>query len=166
MNETPDDLVCMYASDDLNHRKRPAPFGGPRTPRCATCQRSWKRAARLKARATRIVRIYKVTPDEAAAILEVQGGRCPICLRATGASKALAIEHDHSHCGVCYGPQSCGAIESIRGRVCGPCNSMLAHARDDAQMFMRAARYLLDPPGPKVLHRMRNQEPPASVQSP
>jgi hypothetical protein len=38
----------------------------------------------------------------------------------------------------------------VRGLLCGPCNGMLAHARDDPEMFRRAMRYLSQWPATSI----------------
>jgi hypothetical protein len=113
---------------------RPAVHPGPR---CATHHRQEQRRKRLAASGRHVQRTYGLTPDEYTRLYEAQGRRCAICRRATGATKRLAVDHDH---GCCPGPTSCG--KCVRGLVCGPCNDVLAHARDDADYFRRAIRYL------------------------
>lgn len=90
-------------------------------------------------------RVYGVGPARYAAIYVAQGGRCAGCQRATGATKRLAVDHDHA---CCPGPTSCGAC--VRGLLCGPCNQLLGHFRDDPQTFLRLANYLINPPAKKV----------------
>lgn len=115
-------------------RLRPAPFRGPR---CATHHRAETRRQRLAAAGRYVQRTYALTAEEYTRLYELQGRRCAICRRATGATKRLAVDHDH---GCCPGPTSCG--KCVRGLVCGPCNDVLAHARDDVAFFHRAAQYL------------------------
>jgi len=117
---------------------RPAPHPGPR---CATCHRIETRRKRLAAAGRHVARTYGLTPEEYLRLFEHQGRRCAICRRATGATKRLAVDHDHS---CCPGPTSCG--HCVRGLVCGPCNDVLAHARDDVAFFARARQYLREWP--------------------
>lgn len=117
---------------------RPLPHPGPR---CATCHRTVKRERRLTAAGQRVQRTYGLTPAEYDKLFEAQGRRCAICRRATGATKRLAVDHDHQ---CCPGPTSCGGC--VRGLLCGPCNDVLAHARDQVDYFHRAARYLREWP--------------------
>jgi hypothetical protein len=70
-------------------------------------------------------------------IYEHQEGRCFICRRATGATRRLAVDHDHEH-------------GWVRGLLCKPCNRMLGHARDDVQFFARAIAYLESPPAQEL----------------
>jgi hypothetical protein len=85
----------------------------------------------------RVERVYGLTPEEYARLYEHQGRRCAICRRATGATKRLAVDHDH---GCCPGPSSCGRC--VRGLLCSVCNDLMGHARDDPAFFHRAVDYL------------------------
>jgi hypothetical protein len=81
---------------------------------------------------------YDVSRGFYASLREVQSGTCAICQRATGKAKRLAVDHNHR-------------TGDVRGLLCGPCNSLLAHCRDDVEMLRRAARYLLEPPAAALL---------------
>lgn len=117
---------------------RPAPHPGPR---CATHWRIEKRRRRMAAAGRYVERTYGLTAAEYDRLYEHQGRRCAICRRATGATKRLAVDHDHT---CCPGPTSCGRC--VRGLLCGPCNDELAHARDSVDHFHRAIRYLREWP--------------------
>jgi hypothetical protein len=117
---------------------RPTPHPGPR---CVTHHRAELRRRRDAAHGRRTQATYSLTPEEYRKLYEAQGRRCAICRRATGATKRLAVDHDHT---CCPGPVSCGGC--VRGLLCGPCNSMLSHARDSVDLFHRAAQYLRDWP--------------------
>jgi hypothetical protein len=125
-------------------RIRPAPFPGPR---CYLHHKAEERRRRMAAAAGRRQRTYGLTDEEYRRLLEVQGGRCAVCRRAKGnpngdkGKRHLAVDHDHS---CCAGPTSCGRC--VRGLLCGPCNDQMAHARDDPEHFLRAARYLREWP--------------------
>lgn len=107
--------------------------------RCKPCYRKQQHASRVK-------RQYNITADAYEAIKAHQGGTCAICLVATGRSKALAIDHDHS---CCPDKSSCGSC--VRGLLCTRCNQMLGHGRDEPEFFLRAAEYLQNPPA-RELH--------------
>lgn len=115
---------------------KPVPAG-----RCATHYRAERERRRNDAHHRRTQTVYGLSPGEYDELKEFQGGKCAICQRATGKTKRLAIDHDHD---CCPGKVSCG--QCVRGALCAPCNSMLAHARDDPEMFKRAWAYLLCPP--------------------
>lgn len=78
-------------------------------------------------------RVYGLTPTDQERLSKHQNGRCAICQRATGRSKALSVDH-------------CHRTGLARGYLCTTCNRMLGHLRDDAGAFMRAAQYLLNSP--------------------
>lgn len=123
-------------------RPRPAPFKGPR---CRTCHRVKVKAAKAAAAERRIQRVYGLAPGQYDRIKEHQGGVCALCLRATGASKRLATDHDHA---CCSGPTSCG--DCVRGVLCSVCNRLLGHAHDDPEFFRRCIAYLEDPPAKQL----------------
>ena len=58
-----------------------------------------------------------------------QGGVCAICRRATGASKRLAVDHDHE-------------TGRVRGLLCSVCNKLVGYFRDSPEAFRRGADYL------------------------
>jgi len=95
------------------------------------------RARRLSRSVRHVQSTYTLTEDQYNALYKSQGGRCALCRRATGASKRLAVDHDHA---CCPGPRSCGRC--VRGLVCSTCNDVLAHFRDDPVAFERGAAYL------------------------
>lgn len=123
---------------------RPAPHPGPR---CATHHRAELRRLRMAKAGRRVAQAYSLSPEDYQRLYEAQGRRCAICRRAGGVTtrpdrqRRLAVDHDHS---CCPGPTSCGRC--VRGLLCAPCNSMLAHARDDPELFRRAIRYLREFP--------------------
>jgi hypothetical protein len=82
----------------------------------------------------RVQNTYGLEKGEYAQLYEFQGGRCALCRRATGASKRLAVDHDH-------------ATGAVRGLCCGVCNKwILGHARDSIEYFRRCIRYLTTTP--------------------
>lgn len=115
--------------------KRPAPEEGPR---CATHWRQEKKRRSKASHEKRVQKVYGMSDGDYDKLYAFQGGRCAICRRATGASKRLAVDHDHK-------------TELVRGLCCSVCNSMLAHSRDDPEFFERAKNYLLEPPARMLL---------------
>lgn len=106
-------------------------------PRCYTHWHIELRRRRMAAAGRRVENVYGITPEQYDTIKAVQGGRCAICQKATGESKRLAVDHDHT---CCPGSTSCGRC--VRGLLCGPCNDLLGHAHDDPAFFYRAIDYL------------------------
>lgn len=124
------------AHDQVTHRPRPlvADSGS----RCATHWREERKRRRAAAHEKRVQNVYGLKPGEYAKLYDAQLGTCAICLRATGATRRLSVDHDH-------------ATGEVRGLLCRPCNDMLGHARDSDMFFYRAANYLQRPPAKGVL---------------
>jgi hypothetical protein len=97
-----------------------------------------KADASTKAHRARVAKVYGIQPDDYDRLYVAQEGRCAICRRATGKTRRLAVDHDH-------------ATGKVRGLLCRVCNSMLGHARDDIEFFVRAVHYLTFPPAESVL---------------
>lgn len=116
---------------------RPAPHPGPR---CATHHREARARATVAAHARRVEQTYNISIDLYWAMYDAQGRTCAICQRATGATRRLAVDHDHACCPT---TPTCGRC--VRGLLCKPCNRMLGHLRDDPKAFSRAAIYLIYP---------------------
>lgn len=136
----------MNACKDCGSTTRKLNQEGPRTWRCASCQRAAKKARSAASHARRLGATYNLTPEEYKALYEAQGGVCYVCQRATGRSKRLAVDHDHR---CCSGSVSCGRC--VRALVCGPCNSAVAHFRDDVATLQRAITLVVEHPAQQVL---------------
>ncbi len=100
---------------------------GPK--RCVTHNQAFVRSQRKKARARSIERTYDISAEDAYELLLLQGGRCWLCQRATGATKSLAVDHDH-------------VTNEVRGRLCGPCNQFIGRLGDDPEAAQRLVGYL------------------------
>lgn len=87
--------------------------------------------------AAHLVKTYGITAEEYRELKVYQGGVCAICLRANGARRRLAVDHDHKS-------------GRVRGLLCRPCNRMLGHARDAEAFFIRAAVYLSRTPASEL----------------
>lgn len=138
--------------DNERYRDKPCKdCGGKKGPayalqlRCLACTRRRKKAVRKAAHSRRVQQVYGITGEEYDALYEAQGGLCAICRRARGLTRALAVDHDHER------EKREGSRASVRGLLCGPCNDMLAHARDLIEVFERAIEYLRNPPAWAVL---------------
>ncbi|WP_081654940.1 endonuclease VII domain-containing protein [Amycolatopsis orientalis] len=134
---------CKDCAAEGSPLTRPADYPGPR---CYTHHKAVKKARRERAQAQRIERVYSITEDQYQELYRAQGGACAICQRATGKTKRLAVDHDHS---CCPGPVSCG--KCVRGLLCTPCNKgVLGHLRDSPDALRRAAEYIDNPPARRV----------------
>jgi hypothetical protein len=111
-------------------------------PRCASCHRDRKKATKAAAHGRWILKTYGITSEQYEALYEEQGGVCYICQRATGKIRRLAVDHDH-------------VTGYVRGLLCKPCNSILAHLRDDEDAAYRIGDYLVDPPAFKVIGKVK-----------
>jgi Recombination endonuclease VII len=87
----------------------------------------------------RLKREYGLTPDDYWALYEAQGRKCAIArCHATGKTRRLSVEHDHSS-------------GYIRGLACSTHNSWFGRAGDDPAVFESAASYLRTPPAFAVI---------------
>ena len=131
--------VCKDCIDEgiTTYRK---PVEGAARNRCTTHQRNRRATTRVSAHA-RLCARYGITEEEYQAIKASQGGKCFICQKATGARKALAIDHDHA---LGY------TREAVRAVLCGPCNKMIGYL--DVMALARAIVVLQDHPAQKVLN--------------
>ena len=87
--------------------------------------------------------MYGITSEQYWAMYEAQGGCCYICQKATGKTKALAVDHDHN-CTEGHDPAH-GCPKCVRGLLCSTCNHVVI-GRYSAEALRRAAYYLDNPP--------------------
>jgi Recombination endonuclease VII len=124
--------------------RRPAPHPGPR---CATHHRDWSKRNKDLAHGRRVENGYGITVAQYWELYAAQGGRCFVCRKATGATKRLAVEHEHGLCD--DHPLENGCPRCIRALTCGRCNRLVAFL--DVEALCRAITLLTDPPARKVL---------------
>lgn len=133
--EEPIDLAWDLDHPEPKLPKRPAPWPGPR---CTTCHRAKGKVNKLRAHARRTENNFGIPAELYWALYEFQGGKCAILrCRATGKTKALAVDHDHK---CCPGRTSCG--KCVRGLLCGPHNEQFGRNGDDPAVFRDMADYL------------------------
>lgn len=116
-------------------------------PRCKPCKKlyqvnyyqsrkqrepGWEKKQSRKATLAR----YGLTPEEYDDLLIAQDGRCAICKRRPGSTNGvdrhnLVVDHDH-------------AAGTTRALLCDFCNRGLGIFRDDPELLMAAAAYLLE----------------------
>lgn len=130
---------CIDCVVEFPNSKRPAPYPGPR---CASHDRAKKRNRRLAAAVRRIEKTYGLTAEEYDALYAYQDGKCALCRRATGATKRLAVDHDHRQAVLDGHPHDTGCSSCVRGLLCSVCNDLVAHARDEAAFGQRLYAYL------------------------
>ena len=93
-----------------------APTVGRR--RCRECTRRWT--------SYRHKRLYGITPEHFATLIEQQENRCAICRTIPD---RFHLDHDHR-------------TEIVRGLLCGQCNRALGLFGDDPQVLAAAIDYL------------------------
>ena len=121
---------CLADPEHATKRPRKLATGPGEPKRCATHLRAFKAAQRRTRRASHVERTYDISAKDAGELLVYQGGRCWICGKADGTTKALAVDHDH-------------ATDWPRGRLCGPDNIVVGRIRDDPRKAERLLRYLV-----------------------
>ncbi len=90
-----------------------------------------------------LMRKYKMTLEQYDELFEAQSGLCAACGEAetaktpSGATKRLAVDHDHN---CCPGQETCG--ECVRGLLCFRCNSVLGRVNENAQTLLRLVGYI------------------------
>ncbi len=76
---------------------------------------------------------YGITIEQYNELVEVQGGRCAICNKlpkgTNHTTRRLAVDHDH-------------ATSTVRGLLCGPCNTTIGMIEDSPGLLDRMRRYL------------------------
>lgn len=128
-------MTCKDCMAEGIATSRSSPYPGPR---CATHHREVTRVRRARAHDQRVGRVFGLAEGDYERLYAHQGGLCAGCRRATGATKRLAVDHHHT-------------TGEVRGLLCGPCNRMVGHFRDDPATFLRLADYLVNPPARAVL---------------
>lgn len=110
--------------------------------KCKECDREYQRArykknGRARPRDKKAEqeyhrkRVYGITPEQYAAMIERSGGLCEICGRVPSevSGKGACVDHCHDS----------GAV---RGILCHPCNVALGNFRDDPEVLRAAIGYL------------------------
>ena len=126
----PECIDCRKEFDGTPTRPRKIVTADGEPKRCTSHLRKFTTRQRQLARGSHVERTYDISAPDAGALLAYQGGRCWICRKATGASKVLAVEHDH-------------ADNWVRGRLCSTCNQFITRQLgDDPNAALRLVQYL------------------------
>jgi hypothetical protein len=132
-------VAVKLACTDCSSTTRKLTQVSPKVLLCATCTRERKKARRLAGRARRQQKVFGMTLEEEALLIEFQGGGC-ICAEWTGYngnSRSLSTDHDHTS-GV------------VRGKLCKHCNDLLGRIKDNPEYFRRMIAYLANPPAVRL----------------
>lgn len=103
-------------------------------------QRSYYRnqtANQIRSKEYRLSR-FGLTPAQYAEMLQTQGGVCPVCSLPPLPDQRLAVDHDHA---CCDGDFSCGLC--VRGLLHSACNRAIGILKDDPNVLLAAAAYLI-----------------------
>lgn len=116
-------------------------------PLCKACQNATKAKSEAKnpeyRRNYMLVYNYGITSEKFDEMLAEQDGRCAICGTDDPGDKEWCVDHDHS---CCPGEKTCGGC--LRKILCNRCNLILGFARDDADLLLAGAAYLVIHTGP------------------
>lgn len=121
------DCILEFGVKLASTRPRTTFYPGPR---CTTHHRDFIKARKQRTHELMVTKTYGIEAGEYEKRYKAQGGTCAICQRATGATKRLAVDHNHR-------------TGSVRGLLCGPCNQFVGRLRDSPEAFLRAHKYLL-----------------------
>lgn len=91
-----------------------------------------KETIAVTSKKSRLKKLYGLTLDDLARMLEGQDGKCLICGRRLGDIKRTYVDHDH-------------ATGAIRGLLCLHCNTGLGNFQDSPDILRKAAEYLYNP---------------------
>lgn len=108
----------------------------------------------MRNRERRVAAIYSLPPEVYKALLDAcpkNDKGAPLCMTCHK-YKARAVDHDHK---CCKGKTSCG--KCVRGLLCGNCNTILGRQRDDAEVFLRQAEYLKNPPAQAIIAQLKGE---------
>ncbi len=105
-------------------------------------EKSRYRAQVVETRERHLIRKYGVTLDDYQRMLTVQDGRCAICKCEEHTQHYRVFHVDHCH-----------ATGRVRGLLCGGCNHILGHLKDDANKMRSAIAYLEAPQVVEVIGR-------------
>lgn len=85
-----------------------------------------RRQSKENQRKTRLVRVYGITEEDYANLLDEQNGSCAICKNS---SSRLVIDHDHES-------------GKVRALLCDTCNRGIGLLKDNFEVVQKAADYL------------------------
>lgn len=88
-----------------------------------------------KNRATTLKRYHNITIEQYDAWVELQGHKCAACRGPVSGGRGMYFHVDHDH-----------KTATIRGLLCGHCNTALGLLGDDPERVQLLLEYILNPP--------------------
>lgn len=79
----------------------------------------------------RLRSVYNLSRAEFDNLYDKQKGKCKLCRKKIKVSKSVHIDHNHKN-------------GKIRGLLCSKCNLGLGHFQDNAEVLLRASKYILN----------------------
>lgn len=146
----PSPKPCKDCLKEGRFTERPAPWPGPR---CLDHHRKEKKRVSEAAHARRTEANFEMPTDVYWELYEWQGGKCWICQWATGKTRRLAIDHDHS-CDQGHDPKM-GCPKCWRALLCGRCNQQIGFW--GVESLLRAIELLTNPPAQRYLRERDEQ---------
>ena len=135
------ELTCMTCGKALTKRKL-----GAISKYCESCKETTTDSKGKKTKPQHVIdrsrkhhfkKHYGLTLDQRETLLQLQKGKCAICLDLETSDNFLQVDHDHS---CCPSAKSCG--KCIRGLICPRCNRGLGMMNDNAELASKLVRYI------------------------
>lgn len=125
-----------YAANPEPVKERQRRYAAANAEKRRAYARAYYARNREEVNAKNRARKYGTSVDEMNELLSNQGGKCAICEVVLSPVTAIGIGNatpkiDHCH-----------MTGRIRGVLCGHCNLLLGHAKDNIETIRRAALYL------------------------
>lgn len=119
---------------------------------CRPCRATYEKMRRKQKtteehQAARRLRMYGMTEDDFAELLDSQFGRCAVCATEDPGGRGWCVDHDHSCCA--YGKNTCG--DCVRGILCGNCNTAAGLLGDSEATVLALFCYLSMAPSPALV---------------
>lgn len=122
---------CKQTKELSGFHKHQQGIGGVR-PTCKECRKATE-PYNKRAHLNRYLKsAYNITLQQYDEVLEQQGGKCAICGSDNpGHYGRFSVDHNH-------------LTNEVRGLLCNQCNVGIGALKDNPDVLMRAANYLID----------------------
>lgn len=99
---------------------------------CVVCKREADKASNITAgKRYRIKKLYGLTEQEVDKMYVEQNNKCGVCDNEFDSTHEVMIDHCHT-------------TGKVRGLLCITCNWLLGHSKDNPELLMKAANYLIE----------------------